>query len=138
LELDLVLGQVNPRNGVFMQLQVVLLLKDVAQRMTNIFGRNQISSDLVKHRLESVIIMLVNQCDLDIGLGCKIEVPAIGLRFTGESVLQILFGLRALELHECLLTETVGEEAKRNRIRGGRSDSTPRQRPRTNSSCQWN
>ena len=52
-----------------MQSQVVLLAKDVAQRMANLFGRDQVSSHLVKHRLESVIIMLVNQCDLGIGLG---------------------------------------------------------------------
>src|SRR5688572_18665709 len=35
----------------------------------------------------------------DIGLGCEIQVTAIRLGFTGECVLQVLFGIAAFEVH---------------------------------------
>ncbi len=35
----------------------------------------------------------------DVGLGCEIEVAAIRLGLAGEGVLEILFGLAALEIH---------------------------------------
>src|SRR5690606_34025011 len=41
---------------------------------------------------------------LDVGLLREIEVAAVGLALTGERGLQILFGLRALELHGIVLS----------------------------------
>ena len=40
---------------------------------------------------------------LDVGLRCEVQVAAIGLRFTCKRITQILFGLRAFELHTSLL-----------------------------------
>ena len=40
---------------------------------------------------------------LDIGLGCEIQVAAVGLRFAREGVLQVLLGLRTFQAHVMLL-----------------------------------
>ena len=44
---------------------------------------------------------------LDVRLVCEIEVAAIRLRFAGESILEILFRLCALEVHDALLVDAV-------------------------------
>ena len=37
-----------------------------------------------------------------VGLGCEVKVTAVGLGFAGEGVFQMLFGFRALELHNLI------------------------------------
>jgi hypothetical protein len=41
----------------------------------------------------------------DVGLVCEVQITAVGLRFAGEGVLQVLFGLRSFQAHDILLVD---------------------------------
>ena len=67
-ELHLALVQVDRRDGCLVNGDVRLLLKKVAQGMSDRGGFEQGGGDLVEERLEGVVVVLVDQHDVDVGV----------------------------------------------------------------------
>ena len=65
-ELHLALVQVDRGDSCLVNSDVRLLLKEVAQGMSYRGGFEQVGGDLVEERLESVVVVLVDQHDVDV------------------------------------------------------------------------
>ena len=67
-ELHLALVQVDRRDSRLVNSDVRLLLKEVAQGMSDRCGFEQGGRDLVEERLEGVVVVLVDEHDVDVGV----------------------------------------------------------------------
>ena len=67
-ELHLALGKVDSGHGRLVDGDVRLLVKQVAHRMSDGRGLEQVGGELVQERLERVVVVLVHEHDVDVGV----------------------------------------------------------------------
>ena len=67
-ELHLALGEVDRRHRRLVDGGVVLVVDQVAERVSDGAGLQQTGRELVQERLEGVVVVLVHEHDVDVGL----------------------------------------------------------------------